>query len=98
MSVTIIWHEAEAELSVDGYVPQIIDQNFILDDARSWKGKMITGTDIAEMIAQDHFDTGRRGIFIDNIIHDVVITSPKRYAGRYHVVVDWEPHFSATKI
>jgi hypothetical protein len=98
MPDTIIWHEATAELSVDGYVPMIIEQTFILDDVRSWKGVRITGTDIAEMIAHDHFDTGRRGVFIDNILHDIVITSPKRYAGRYQITVDWEPHFLAKKI
>lgn len=65
-------------------------QTFVLDDNKSWKGKLIRGYDVAEMIAQDIWETESIAV------RKLHIISPATFAGVYDVKPEFAPSFTAT--
>jgi hypothetical protein len=72
--------------------PDCVLRIFNLDESKSWKGALIRGHDIAEMIAQEIWDTEAMTI---SKLH---IVAPKPFMGAYEVTPVFEPSFSAKRM
>lgn len=73
-----------------GLRPEI--RTFELEDSRSWKGKLIRGHDIAEMIAHEFWEA--EGVALQKLHID----GPMPYTGFYEVEPNFEPTFSAKRV
>lgn len=73
------------------------DHVFVLDSRKSWKGKLIRGHDVAEMIADDIWSKSAMMGFnkYPTTIH---ITAPAAFAGVYEIQAKFEPTFSAKRV
>jgi hypothetical protein len=71
--------------------PEAQPRTFALEEAKSWKGNLIRGHDIAEMIAQEFWETESIAL------RKLHITAPVPYSGIYDVTPVFEPIFSAKR-
>jgi hypothetical protein len=71
--------------------PEPTPRVFALDETKSWKGKLVRGHDIAEMIAQEFWETEAIAL------RKLHIIGPVPYAGIYEVTPVFEPIFSAKR-
>lgn len=65
---------------------------FVLDETKSWKGKLLRGHDVAEMIVEDVWKT--QGITMAVLYID----GPMPYTGTYEIQTKFEPTFTATRV
>jgi hypothetical protein len=72
-------------------LPDAAISTFNLAESKSWKGKMIRGHDIAEMIADEVWETEAIALRRLHII------GPSPYTGTYDVTPVFEPTFSAKR-
>lgn len=87
MSIEIKWcQDRTAETT------ETIENIFVLDEKKSWKGKSLRGHDIAEMIADTVWD--HEHYELDTIR----IVAPATYAGVYRLSVKFEPTFMAKRV
>jgi hypothetical protein len=73
-------------------LPEATNQIFLLDNKKTWKGKMIRGYDIAEMISHEVWET------TSETLPRLHITSPANYRGTYEIQAEFEPIFSAKRV
>lgn len=73
-------------------LPDAINHVFRLEDRKSWKGAMIRGYDIAEMIMQEIWDSKARPS------NRIEIVEPEIYRGIYEIKTEFEPIFSAKRV
>lgn len=72
-------------------------QTFVLDSRKTWKGKLIRGYDVAEMIADDIW-TQSAVMGFNKYPTTIHITSPAAFAGVYEIEAKFEPTFSAKRV
>lgn len=70
----------------------IFARTFLYDESESWKATKIRGHDIAEMIAQELYDTEAL------TVPSIRIASPVQFAGDYEIKTAFEPTFTAKRI
>lgn len=73
-------------------LPDANVSTFNLEETKSWKGKLIRGHDIAEMIAEDVWKSEAMPV------QKLHILEPRPYAGVYEIAHVLEPIFFAKKV
>ena len=72
--------------------PSDVIHTFQFDPAKSWKGQLVRGYDIAEVIAYELWETEAMTV---GKIH---ITAPEKFVGTYEIQTKFEPSFSAKRV
>lgn len=67
-------------------------RTFKMDETKSWKKELVKGHDIAEVIAQDLWET--EAMTVGNMF----ITDPESYRGEYTILTKFVPEFAANKV
>jgi len=67
-------------------------RTFTLDSDKTWKGKLLRGYDVAEMICDAYWKNGK------DHLTKVRITAPSEYVGEYEVRAEFIPTFFAKRI
>lgn len=84
--IKITWKTTEDITGFEG------ENAYQLHEKKSWKGNLIRGYDVAEMIAEDIWTV------TENVVTEIEILSPAAYAGRYTIKAKMEPTFSAKRV
>lgn len=92
--IKITWHivHPEAVCRSVMFPPEAAGRIYHLDEAKSWKASLIRGHDIAELIAQELWETEVLSVGA------LRITAPEKYAGHYEVTTKFEPNFTAKQL